>query len=60
LNQQSSVPGREGTETNREIQAIYGTGGTDVTPIVPVVTLPPGTTVPPRPARLLRVKPSPL
>jgi hypothetical protein len=37
LNQQFSLPGREGTETNREIQAIHGTGGTDVTPIVPVV-----------------------
>jgi putative drug exporter of the RND superfamily len=45
LNQQFSVPGREGFEANRQIQAIYGTGGSDVTPIVPVVTLPPGTTV---------------
>jgi putative drug exporter of the RND superfamily len=45
LNQQFSVPGREGFEANRQIQAIYGTGGSDVTPIVPVVTLPAGTTV---------------
>jgi putative drug exporter of the RND superfamily len=45
LNQQFTVPGREGFETNRQIQAIYGTGGSDVTPIVPVVTLPRGTTV---------------
>jgi RND superfamily putative drug exporter len=45
LNQQFTVPGREGFTTNREIQALYGTGGSDVTPIVPVVTLPKGTTV---------------
>ncbi len=45
LNQQFTVPGREGFETNRQIQAIYGTGGSDVTPLVPVVTLPQGTTV---------------
>ncbi len=45
LNQQFTVPGREGFTTNREIQAVYGTGGSDVTPIVPVVTLPKGTTV---------------
>jgi putative drug exporter of the RND superfamily len=38
------VPGREGSETNREIAARYGNGG-DVVPIVPVVTLPKGTTV---------------
>ena len=40
----SSVPGREGFETNREIAALYGNGG-NVAPIVPVVTLPEGTTV---------------
>jgi putative drug exporter of the RND superfamily len=39
-----AVPGREGFETNREIAALYGTGG-DIVPIVPVVTLPEGTTV---------------
>jgi RND superfamily putative drug exporter len=38
------VPGREGFEANREIAALYGNGG-DVAPIVPVVTLPEGTTV---------------
>ena len=38
------MPGREGSETNREIAARYGNGG-DVVPIVPVVTLPKGTTV---------------
>jgi putative drug exporter of the RND superfamily len=38
------VPGREGFETNRSIEAVYGNGG-DVVPIVPVVTLPAGTTV---------------
>jgi RND superfamily putative drug exporter len=40
----NTVPGREAFETNREIAAIYGSGG-DVAPIVPVVTLPEGTTV---------------
>jgi RND superfamily putative drug exporter len=44
LSQQFNIPGREGYETNKELAAIYGTGG-DVAPIVPVVTLPVGTTV---------------
>ncbi len=45
LSDEFTVPGREGFETNHEIARIYGTGGSDVTPIVPVVTLPQGTTV---------------
>ena len=45
LSDQFAVPGREGFETNREIAETYGTGGSDVTPIVPVVTLPEGSTV---------------
>jgi RND superfamily putative drug exporter len=44
LSQQFNVPGREGYETNRELAAVYGNGG-DVAPLVPVVTLPEGTTV---------------
>ena len=44
LSQEFTVPGREGFETNREIAATYGSGG-DVAPMVPVVTLPRGTTV---------------
>ena len=40
----STFPGREGFETNKELAAIYGNGG-DVAPLVPVVTLPQGTTV---------------
>jgi RND superfamily putative drug exporter len=40
----TTVPGREGFETNREVADIYGNGG-DVAPILPVVTLPQGTTV---------------
>jgi RND superfamily putative drug exporter len=40
----TTVPGREGFETNREVAEIYGNGG-DVAPILPVVTLPGGTTV---------------
>jgi RND superfamily putative drug exporter len=44
LSQQFNVPGREGFETNKELAAIYGSGG-DVAPIVPVVTLPQGKTV---------------
>jgi RND superfamily putative drug exporter len=45
LNDQYTMPGREGFDTNRAIQAIYHSGGSEVTPIVPVVVLPPGTTV---------------
>ena len=41
LSQQFSIPGREGFETNKELAAIYGSGG-DVAPIVPVVQLPAG------------------
>ena len=44
LSDEFSVPGREGFETNREIAATYGNGG-DVAPIVPVVSLPSGTTI---------------
>ena len=44
LSQQFSIPGREGYETNQQFDALYGNGG-DVSPLVPVVTLPPGTTV---------------
>src|SRR5690349_11446754 len=44
LSPRFGVPGGEGYETNRTIAAIYGSGG-DVAPIVPVVTLPRGTTV---------------
>ncbi len=44
LSQEFSIPGREGFETNKDVAAIYGTGG-DVAPIVPVVQLPEGRTV---------------
>jgi len=44
LSEEFTVPGREGFETNRNIASIYGNGG-DIAPIVPVVTLPAGTTV---------------
>ena len=44
LSQQFNIPGREGYETNKDIAQIYGSGG-DVAPLVPVVTLPKGTTV---------------
>jgi RND superfamily putative drug exporter len=44
LSQQFDLPGREGFETNQALGEIYGNGG-DVAPIVPVVTLPKGTTV---------------
>jgi putative drug exporter of the RND superfamily len=44
LSKEFTVPGREGFETNREIESAYGNGG-DVAPIVPVVTLPKGTTI---------------
>jgi RND superfamily putative drug exporter len=44
LSEEFPIPGEEGFETNRDIASIYGSGG-DVAPIVPVVTLPAGTTV---------------
>src|SRR3712207_3415184 len=44
LSPQFTVPGQEGFETNRQLAAIYGNGG-DAAPLVPVVTLPEGTTV---------------
>jgi RND superfamily putative drug exporter len=44
FSEEFTVPGREGFETNREIASLYGSGG-DVAPIVPVVTLPRGTTI---------------
>ncbi len=44
LSQQFNVPGREGYETNQQLGEIYGAGG-DISPLVPVVTLPQGTTV---------------
>jgi RND superfamily putative drug exporter len=44
LSQQFNVPGREGFETNQELGEIYGNGG-DISPLVPIVALPQGTTV---------------
>jgi RND superfamily putative drug exporter len=44
LSQQFNIPGREGYETNKDIAEIYGSGG-DIAPLVPVVTLPAGTSV---------------
>ncbi|CAA9530538.1 MAG: hypothetical protein AVDCRST_MAG73-907 [uncultured Thermomicrobiales bacterium] len=44
LSQDFSVPGREGAEASQEILREYGNGG-DGSPLVPVVTLPEGTTV---------------
>jgi RND superfamily putative drug exporter len=44
LSSEFSVPGREGFETNALILSRFGTGGEDY-PLVPVVTLPAGTTV---------------
>jgi RND superfamily putative drug exporter len=44
LSQDFSVPGREGAETNQAILATYGNGASNP-PLVPVVTLPEGTTV---------------
>jgi RND superfamily putative drug exporter len=45
LDQDFSVPGREGWETNREITERYGGTAADAAPLVPVVTLPEGTSV---------------
>src|SRR5947209_5228905 len=45
LSQQFTLPGREAYETNHAIVKIYGNGGGDTNPLVPVITLPAGTTV---------------
>ncbi len=42
--EQFNIPGKEAFAANSEIAAAYGNGG-DVAPLVPVVTLPAGTTV---------------
>jgi putative drug exporter of the RND superfamily len=44
LDQRFSVPGREGWEASVEIERVYGNGG-ETLPLMPVVTLPKGTTV---------------
>jgi putative drug exporter of the RND superfamily len=44
LDQRFSVPGREGWEASQEILRVYGNGG-ETLPLVPIVTLPKGTTV---------------
>ena len=44
LSDEFTVPGWESFETNREVLRLYGNGGADA-PIVPVVTLPEGTTI---------------
>src|ERR671933_1252947 len=44
LDQRFSVPGREGWEASQQIERIYGNGG-ETLPLMPVVTLPKGTTV---------------
>src|SRR5215203_3187240 len=44
LDQRFSVPGREGWEASQEILRLYGNGG-ETLPLVPVTTLPDGTTV---------------
>ncbi len=44
LSDQFSVPGREGYETNAAITRMFGNGGNSP-PLVPVVTLPPGTSI---------------
>jgi RND superfamily putative drug exporter len=45
MNQKFSVPGREGWETNVQIQRLYGGTGGNAGPLVPVVQLPAGRTV---------------
>jgi len=44
LDQRFSVPGREGWDASVEIEKVYGNGG-ETLPLMPVVTLPKGTTV---------------
>ena len=45
LEPEFSVPGKEGWETNQSIEARYGGTGGNTAPLLPVVTLPEGTTV---------------
>ena len=45
LDQEFSVPEKEGWETNVEISRTYGNTGTESSPLLPVVTLPEGATV---------------
>ncbi|HET8592908.1 MAG TPA: MMPL family transporter, partial [Solirubrobacterales bacterium] len=45
LDQDFSVPGKEGWETSAEIAERYEGTGTDAAPLVPVITLPEGKTV---------------
>ena len=42
MDQKFSVPGREGWVTNQQIARIYDRTGSDTSPLIPVVTLPPG------------------
>jgi putative drug exporter of the RND superfamily len=44
LDQRFSVPGREGWEASQQIERVYGNGG-ETLPLMPVVTVPKGTTV---------------
>ena len=44
LSQKFSIPGREAYIVNQEVQRVYHTNGNSE-PLIPVVTLPPGTTV---------------
>src|SRR6476661_2872083 len=44
MDQKFSVPGREGWETNQQIEHLYGGTGGNSAPLVPVVTLPKGAT----------------
>ena len=45
LTQEFSVPNKEGSTTNVEIAKRYGGTGGDTVPLLPVISLPPGTTV---------------
>jgi len=45
LESEFSVPNKEGWETNQQIARDYGGTGGDTAPLVPVVTLPEGTSV---------------
>ena len=45
LDPEFSVPNKEGWETNRTIEQRYGGTGGNTTPLIPVVTLPAGTSV---------------
>jgi RND superfamily putative drug exporter len=56
LKQKFSVPGKEGWETNQQIAKLYRGTGDNSAPLLPVVSLPAGTTAPAASGDLLKLE----